>query len=316
MNSEPQTPPRRTDLVQRFTPREAADDLPDRCTTRNDREYGRTTPGQAWLQQSRRTQPCAQRIEIVPVLPQKLFEAIAPPDECQRFNSLAPNGCGKSAVVFPVCQAISGLVVSPEGVDGRNLPRRHGHDGAQWRSKFHWGKNLPPPRPERRAAGESERHVRTELQRVSRSLHPGECSAVKREERRDRGRSVCASAPHARPRRDPFDEREVRTSRERERAPHEPGGAEHEVPRARRHEAPGAHRQAAAECRILVADAEREAPRAPPRDERVRQRHRLEHRHQLVKAVQPARTHGEPQVELRSCLDRDRARGRAAHRAW
>jgi hypothetical protein len=99
----------------------------------------------------------------VTVVPQKLFEAIAQPEECQRFKSLAPNGCGKSEGVFPVCQALSGGVVPPERLGGRDLPGRHSHDRPQRRSEFQSGEHLAAPRPECGSSGETEWNVRTEL---------------------------------------------------------------------------------------------------------------------------------------------------------
>ena len=164
-----QSPADRTHRVQRFVAREASHDLPDRDTTRHDPEHCRTTPGQVRLQCSRRAQPCAQRLKIMSVLPEQNLESITSTLECQRVNSLPPNGPRKSAVVSPMCQAISGLVVSAEGSGGRDAPRRHRDYGAEWARESQTGEFFPSTLSQCRAAEYRERHVGSELQRISHS---------------------------------------------------------------------------------------------------------------------------------------------------
>jgi hypothetical protein len=135
MHVEAEAASRGTHREQWFVPRKTTDDLPDRRTARNDREDGRAAPGQVRLQQTRRTQPCAQRIEIAPTAPQNCFETIAETDERQRFNSLPPNGPRKSEVVLPWSQGISDPVEPCERFRGRDAPRGHRDDGTERRAK-------------------------------------------------------------------------------------------------------------------------------------------------------------------------------------
>ena len=128
MHVEAEAATRGTHREEWLVPREATYDLPDRRTARNDREDGRATPGQVWLQQTCRAQPCAQRIEIAPTAPQNCFETIAATDERQRFNLLPPNGPRKSEVGSPWSQAISDPVQSRERLAGAYTPLRDRDD--------------------------------------------------------------------------------------------------------------------------------------------------------------------------------------------
>ena len=76
-------------------------------------------------------QTCAQRIEIVPTMPQNCFEAVAATDELQRVNSLSPNGPRKSEVVPPWSQVLSDPMVPLERFACRDTPFGHGYDRAE-----------------------------------------------------------------------------------------------------------------------------------------------------------------------------------------
>jgi len=128
MHVEPESATHGTHREEWFVPQEATHDLPDRRTARHDREHGRATPGQVWLQQSRCAQPCTQRLEITPTAPQNCFENIAPTDERQCFNLLPPNGPRKSEVGSPWSQAISDPVQSRERLAGAYTPLRDRDD--------------------------------------------------------------------------------------------------------------------------------------------------------------------------------------------
>jgi hypothetical protein len=165
-----------------------------------------------WLEQTCRAQPCAQRLEIATALPQELFESIAPPDERKRVNSLPPNGRGKSAVVHPRCQGVSGEVVPTERVRGRDSPRRHRDHGPEWRTQPESRQSFSATETQRGAAGGGERHVGPELQRESEPFRARESPAMQREQCCDRGGGVGAATPQARLRGDALGEREARTA--------------------------------------------------------------------------------------------------------
>ena len=308
MDSESQTTPGSPHLVERFVPGEAVDDLPDRCPAWHDREYRRTTPGQSWLEQSRCTQPGAQRIEIVSTAPQKLFESIAPTHECRRFNSLAPNGRGKSEVVFPMCQALSGRVVSPECLSSGHGPRRQGHERMQRRVKSQRAEHFPAPRTQRRSARDRERNIGSEFQRITQSARARRCAPVKCEHRGHRGSRIRASAPHTGLHGNALDQREAGTARQSQLACHEPRGAQHEVVGARGYRSLRSRSRPAVNRRVFVPHAQREAAGRTARDQRVGERDRLEHGHQVVKSVGTTRADREAEIELGTRIHGHRAR--------
>ena len=308
MHVEAEAATRGTHREEWLVPREATHDLPDRRTARNDREDGRATPGQVWLQQTCRAQPCAQRIEIAPTAPQNCFETIAATDERQRFNLLPPNGPRKSEVVLPRCQDISRPVDPSERFARGHAPLGHGDHGNERRAKSKGSQHLATPGAERGAAPQSERHVRSKLQRKSLTCVGRRPTAVEREQSDDRSGRVGAAAAHARPAGDALGEREARAAGETEALGREPCGAQDEVVATRGHVAACRARRAAARLGMLVPDAKREATRGARHLERVVERDRLEHGDEVVEAVFTLRPHGEAEVQLGVRVDGDEAR--------
>ena len=163
---------------------------------------------------------------------------------------------------------------------------------------------------------------------------------MQREHGRDSGGGVGAAPAHARLCGDAFHEREARAARERQLAREHSGCEQDEIAGASGHEPLRPGTQTATHGSLFVLHAQRETARGAPGGERVGERHRLEHGHQVVEAIRAARAHGQPQVELGARLHRDGARRRpggslrrplragprlrararpgtrAAHRAW
>src|SRR5262245_59713635 len=96
---------------------------------------------------------------------------IATTHERQRFNSMAPNGPGKSAVGFPRCQYISDPIESLERFTGGNTLVRYRDDRTERCAKSQRTQHLAASRAERRSAEQRERNIRPKLQRVRHLLH-------------------------------------------------------------------------------------------------------------------------------------------------
>ena len=136
---------------------------------------------------------------------------------------------------------------------------------------------------------------------------------MEREDRMQRGGGVGTAPAHAGLDRDPLRECESNPARQPERLMQQARGSQDQVVAPGRH--PVAHRPSAHGGRF-VANPHGEAAWGALGLERVGERDRLEHGHELVIAIRAARTHRQPEVELRTRLDDDAPRllG-AAHRA-
>lgn len=86
LRAETQAFHRSANHVERFAPDEAAYDLPGRDTRRHEPENPGAAPGQPRLDEARRAQPCAQRLELLLVMPQHLFEGVPETRGMKRRN--------------------------------------------------------------------------------------------------------------------------------------------------------------------------------------------------------------------------------------
>lgn len=86
LRAETQAFRRSANRVKRLAPDEAACDLPGRDTSRHEPEHPGAAPGQARLNEARRAHACAQRLELLSVLPQHLFEGVPETRGMKRRN--------------------------------------------------------------------------------------------------------------------------------------------------------------------------------------------------------------------------------------
>lgn len=117
-------------------------------------------------------------------------------------------------------------------------------------------------------------------------------------ERHDRSSGIGAAATHAGLRGDALDEREARASRQAEPRGDKSGGAQDEIAGVRAHDALGLDIMPAMDRRALMTHSQRETAHAALRDQRVGERHRLEHRDEIVESIVAPRADRQSQVEL------------------
>jgi hypothetical protein len=196
------------------------------------------------------------------------------------------------------------------------VPPGHRNDGAERPFEPEWLENFTSAETQCGAPPNRKWHIGPQLRSIVLERRARQCPAVQGQHGQHCRRGIGAAAPEASLHRDPLDERETRATGQMLFTRDEPCRPENEVVTTGGYTRGGTPRPIRIQRRLLVTDLQCEATRAPARDECVRERHRLEHRGEVVKTVGAARTQREPQVQLcaRVDFDLDRWRASAFHR--